>query len=178
MGNAWRGWAEGRAGDFEAAKASMARSQLVQDEFGGMIIAADWIAAINAEIAFGMGHVEEALALAEQAIDIAQNMDGIFAEGLARQVQGQALASLEPPRWDEAEDQLDKSLRLLKSGQIRVEAARTHVAWGSVCRDRGNLAAAREHWKKAAVQFETSNLRQELGQVHAFLAELGSLPQE
>ena len=178
LGNAWRGWAESRAGDFEAAKASMARSQLVQDEFGGMIIAADWVAAINAEIAFGMGHVEEALALAEQAIDIAQNMDGIFAEALARQVQGQALAALEPPRWDEAEDQLDKSLRLLKSGQIRVEAARTHVAWGSVCRDRGNLAAAREHWKKAAVQFETSNLRQELGQVHAFLSDLGTLPQE
>jgi tetratricopeptide (TPR) repeat protein len=178
LGNAWRGWAEARAGDFEAAKASMARSQIVQDELGGKIIAADWIAAINAEIAFGMGRFEEALALAEQTIDIAQKMGGIFAEGLARQVQGQALAALDPPRWDEAEDQLDKSLRLLESGQIRVEAARTQMVWGSVCRDRGDHAAAREHWKKAAVQFETSNLLQELGRTHALLADPGSHPQQ
>ena len=174
VGNAWRGWAEGRAGDFEAAAASMARSQAVIQEPGGQVIGADWIAAINAEIALGMGCFEDALALTERAIGIAQKMGGIFAEGLARQVRGQALAAVNPPRWDEAEAQLTESLRLLESGQQRVEAARTHVAWGTVCRDRGDLAATREHWEQAAVQFEASDLLQELGQVHALLADLES----
>jgi tetratricopeptide (TPR) repeat protein len=174
LGNAWRGWAEGRAGLFEAAKASMARSQIVLDELGGKIIGADWIAVINAEIAFGMGRIEEAFNLAELAVGIARKMGGIFAEGWARRVQGQALAALAPPRWDKAEDQLKESLLLLESGQNRVEAARTHVAWGSVCRDRGDLVAAREHWEQAAVQFEASGLVQELERIRALLADLGS----
>jgi tetratricopeptide (TPR) repeat protein len=173
LGNAWRAWAEGRAGDFEDAAASMARSQAVIQEVSGQIIATDWIAAINAEIALGMGCFEDALALAERAISIAQKMGGIFAEGLARQVQGQALAALDPPRWGEAEAQLTEGLRLLESGQQRVEAARTHVAWGTVCRDRGDLAATREHWEQAAVQFEASDLLQELERIHALLSDLG-----
>jgi tetratricopeptide (TPR) repeat protein len=172
LGNAWRGWAECRAGHFEAAKASMARSKIVQDELGGKIIGADWIAAINAEIAFGMGRIEEAFSLAERAIGIARKMGGIFAEGWARRIQGQALAALAPPRWDEAEDQLKESLRLLESGKIRVEAAYTHLAWGNVCRNRKNHAAARKHWEQAAVQFETSDLVQELERVHELLADL------
>lgn len=174
LGNAWRGWAEVRAGHFEAAKASIARSQIVLDELGGKIIAADWIAAIKAEIAFGEGRIEEALSMAERALAIAQKMDGIFAEGWARRVQGQALAALASPRWGEAEDQLNESLCLFESGQHRVEAAYTHLAWGSVCRDRGNHAAAREHWEQAAVQFEDSDLLQELGRIHALLSDLGS----
>jgi tetratricopeptide (TPR) repeat protein len=174
LGNAWRGWAEGRAGDFEAAKASMVRSQIVQDEFAGHIIAADWIAAINAEIAFGMGRIDEALNLAERAIGIARKMGGIFAEGLARQVRGQALAALDPPRLDEADDQLKESLRLLECGQHKVEAARTHVAWGSVCCDRGDLAAAREHWEQAAVLWEASHLTHELKRTRALIADLAS----
>jgi predicted ATPase/class 3 adenylate cyclase len=174
LGNAWRGWAEGRAGHFEAAKTSMARSQIVQDELGGKIVAADWIAAINAEIAFGEGRIEEALSMAERAVVNAQKMGGIFAEGWARRIQGQALAALAPPRWVEAEDQLKESLHLLESGQNRVEAAYTHLAWGHVCRDQGNVTAAREHWEQAAVQFEASDLPQELGRIHALLADLGS----
>jgi tetratricopeptide (TPR) repeat protein len=173
LGNAWRGWAESRAGDFEAAAASLARSQAVLPEFGGQLIGVDWIAAINSEIALGMGRVEEAIALTERAIGIAQKMGGIFAEGLARQVRGQALAAVDPPRWDEAEAQLTESLRLLESGQHRIEAARTHEAWGTVCRDRANLTAAREHWEQAAVQFEASDLLQDLERIHALLSDLG-----
>jgi class 3 adenylate cyclase/tetratricopeptide (TPR) repeat protein len=174
LGNAWRAWAEGRAGDFEAAADSMARSQAILEELGGQIIAADWIATINAEIALGMGRIEEAIALAERAIGIAQKMGGIFAEGLARQVQGQALAAVDPPRWDEAENQLTEGLRLLESGQHRVEAARTHVAWGSVCRARGDLAAARGHWEQAAAQWEASDLTHELERTRALIVDLAS----
>ena len=178
MGNAWRGWAEGRAGHFEAAKASMARSQIALNELGGSIFGADFIAAINAEIAFGLGRIEEALNLAERAVGIARKAGGILAEGWARRVQGQALAAFAPPRWNEAEDQLKESLRMLESGQNRVEAAYTHLAWGSVCRDRGNPTTTREHWELAATQFKASDLLHELERTKALLEDLGSPPQK
>ena len=121
-----------------------------------------------------MERIEGALRMAERAVAIAQKMGGIFAEGWARRIQGQALAALAPPRWSEAEDQFKESLHLLESGQNRVEAAYTHLAWGHVCRDQGNPTVAREHWEQAAVQFEASDLPQELGRIHALLADLGS----
>lgn len=152
----------------------MARSQIVLNELGGKIVAADWIAAINAEITFGLGRIEEALNLTEQVVGIAQKMGGIFAEGWARRVQGQTLAAFAPPRWDEAEANLTESLRLLESGQNRIEAAYTHVAWGKVCRDRGDRRAAREHWELAATRWETSGLTHELERTRSLIEDLAS----
>ena len=135
------------------------------------------MAAISAEIALGIGPIEEALCLADRAIDIAQEMGGIFAEGMARRTKGQALAALTPPRWDEAEADLTQSLRLLESGQNRIEAAYTHVAWGKVCRDRGDPRVAREHWELAATQWETSGLTHELERTRSLIKDLPSYKQ-
>jgi tetratricopeptide (TPR) repeat protein len=173
-GQAWRSWAECRAGDFKNAAESMKLSQAALQKFDGRVTAADWMAAINAEIALGIGPIEEALCLADRAIDIAQEMGGIFAEGMARRTKGQALAALTPPRWYEAEADLTESLRLLESGQNRIEAAYTHVAWGKVCRDRGDPRAAREHWELAATQWETSGLTHELERTRLLIEDLPS----
>ena len=125
----------------------MARSQVVLDELGGQIIAADWIAAINTEIGLWHGTYRRGSEHgAERAVAIAPK-DGVvyLRKGGPVRVRGQALAALAPPRWDEAEDQFKESLRLFKSGQHRVEAAYTHLALGSVCRDRGkSRRSARE----------------------------------
>ena len=173
-GNAWRSWAECRAGDFKNATKSMEFSQAALQEFDGRVTAADWMAAISAEIALGIGPIEETLCLADRAIDIAQEMGGIFAEGMARRTKGQALAALTTPSWDEAEADLTESLRLLESGQNRIEAAYTHVAWGKVCRDRGDPRAAREHWELAATQWETSGLTHELERTRSLIEDLAS----
>ena len=84
------------------------------------------------------------------------------------------MAALDPPQWDEAEAQLAHSLRLLEEGQSWLEAARTHVAWGAVCRDRGDLAAARAHWEQAAAQWERSELGHELVRTRALMESLAS----
>ena len=99
-------------------------------------------------------------------------MGGKGAEGLARRIQGQALATLALPRWVEAEEQLKKSLRLLDSGQNRVEAAYTQLAWGRLCLDQGNPVAARAHWEQAAVQWETSGLTHELERTRSLIDDL------
>jgi hypothetical protein len=139
---------------------------------GEPLLRANYLAAIRAEIAYGAGRVQKALVLAERAVNSAQEMGGIFSEGLARRTWGKALAALDPPRWDEAEAQLAHSLRLLEAGQARLEAARTHVAWGAVCRERGDLTAAREHWEQAAAQWETSGLTHELERTRALVDHL------
>jgi tetratricopeptide (TPR) repeat protein len=141
---------------------------------GRPLVHADLLAAANAETAYGAGHVRQAIDLAERAVGIAQERGAIFAEGLARRAWGQALAALAPPQWDEAEAQLAHSLRLLEAGQARLEAARTHEAWGAVCRDRGDIAATRAHWEQAAAQWEVSGLDHELARTQALIESLAS----
>jgi hypothetical protein len=87
-------------------------------------------------------------------------------------VEGPVPGEAEGPQWDEAEAQLAYSLCLLESGQCRLEAAHTHMAWGAVCRDRGDLAGARAHWEQAAAQWERSGLNHELARTRALLESL------
>jgi len=86
-------------------------------------------------------------------------------------VWGQALGRLE--RWEEAETHLAESWQILLSGEALLEAARTQVAWGLLCRDLGDAASAQEHLKLAAAQFETSGLTRELETVRSYLIQMG-----
>jgi tetratricopeptide (TPR) repeat protein len=168
----YQGWAKGRAGEFEAGEADILEAQAMGQEFGTNVMFADIFAAARSEIVFEAGRIEEALALAEQAKEIARKMGGIWAGGMARRVWGQALASFKPGCWEEAKVQLSESLRMLESGQHRLEAARTHVAWGIVCREQNDLSAARKHWEKAAARYEASGVARELEYVCGLLAGL------
>jgi tetratricopeptide (TPR) repeat protein len=195
IGHLWQGWAACRAGQLHAAAASMAKAQAIADALAGPLIYAHQLAAVDAEIAFASGQIETALDMAQRAVGLAEEVDGIQGEGLARRVWGQALAGpapsaprgpsacpdtaqdhmpevLEASRWDEAEAQLAASLRLLLSGHLQLEAARTHLAWGTICRDRGDPDAARAHWEEAAAQFAESELPWELGRVQTLIRAL------
>jgi tetratricopeptide (TPR) repeat protein len=182
VGYFMQSWAALHAEQYVAGAASVAQAQALAQELGEPLIHGDWLAAVHAEIAFGAGRVQEAITLAQRAADIAQGVGSIIAEGMARRAWGQALAALTPPvlskagglQWDEAESQLAHSLRLLEDGQARLQAARTHVAWGGVCRDRGDFAGAREHWERAATQWEASGLTQELQRTRALIESLAT----
>jgi predicted ATPase/DNA-binding SARP family transcriptional activator len=164
------GWALVRLGQLEQAEASMAKAQVILDEkLGGQFVVADLITAARAEISLSKGDTQEALVLAEKAVDMAQAYGGILIEGIARMIWGQALANLNPPLWDEAEEQMAESVRLHESGQIRLPAAYTHVVWGKICHDRGDFEAAREHWQIAITQYEISELPDEVERSQALI---------
>jgi tetratricopeptide (TPR) repeat protein len=150
----------------------MAKCQAIAQEFGGQLLHADNVAGCIAEIALGKGQAEQALSLAEQAVAIARKMDGIWGEGIARQVWGRSLAAMNLPSWDEAEAQMAESLRLFELGEARLSAAHMQRHWGIICRDRGNRDAAREHFEKAAAQWKASNIPWELERVKKLIAEL------
>jgi len=114
--------------------------------------------------------VEEAIDLARQAIEISRKVGGIWAEGHSLRILGKALAALDSPRYDEAEEQMPPSLKLFESGQNFMGVAHTGIAWGEVCRARGNHDAAREHWEKAAAFFESKGLTVRLEQLRALMA--------
>jgi tetratricopeptide (TPR) repeat protein len=141
-------------------------------DLGGRLLFEDWFLAVRAEIALGTGRIQEALALTERAVLMAQEMDSVAGEAIALLVWAQALASLETPRWDEAESRFAESLRLIESTPSPPQAAHTHRVWGTVCRDRGDFAAAREHWEQAAVLWEACGITWQVGAVRALIESL------
>ncbi len=74
------------------------------------------------------------------------------------------MAAANGPEDQEADAHFEKSLSLFKEGEAVIEAARTHLAWGQVLQARGDAELAREHFEKAAAQFEASGLTEELEQ--------------
>jgi hypothetical protein len=169
-GLAFRGWAEGRLGKHAAAVADMERSKAIGAGLGRLILS-DWFAVGRADIALSAGRTEEALMLAEQAVEAATQIGSMFTEGLAHRVWAQALAAA-PPRWDEVEMHMAASLRAFASGEARLPAAHTQLVWGQLCRDRRDLAAALDHSREAAAQFAASRLEEELSRARRLIDEV------
>jgi transcriptional regulator with XRE-family HTH domain/tetratricopeptide (TPR) repeat protein len=166
LGYGLRGWAESRLGRHKEAMQSMARSQAAGERLGERHLFEDIFAAATAEISLAAGRVEEGLARAEAAVALARAVGGILSEGLAQRVWGQALAS--HSNWEEAEMHLSASVQALLAGGVLVEAARSQVAWGVLCRDRGDLASAQQHFALAAAHFAASGLIGDLETVRRY----------
>ena len=78
--------------------------------------------------------------LARAAIEEAAAMDGIYSEGFARRVYGQALAATGAPR-SAIDEQFAASVKCFDRGGAVLESARTHSWWGEVHAGRGNGAS-------------------------------------
>ena len=161
-------WAESRLGKHEEAMQSMERAQATSRRLGGQLMGQHLLAAASAELFLAADQVEEALVRAKEAVELAREVGSVLSEGMAQRVWGQALGRM--ARREEAEAHLAESWQLLLSGENLLEAARTQVAWGLLCRDRGDLASAQVHFEQAAAQFETSGLTGELETVRSYLA--------
>jgi tetratricopeptide (TPR) repeat protein len=172
VGYAYRAWAESRLGQHADAVESMAAAMALRQSLGGHLYLVDWFTAANAEIALNAGHIQEAIALATEAVALAESIGGFFSAGVAHRAWARALAAEVPPRWEEAEAHITASLRAFASGDCRVEVARTHLAWGQICSDRQDAAAALDHFEKAAAQCEAVGLARELVAVRRGLAGL------
>jgi tetratricopeptide (TPR) repeat protein len=171
-GRGFLAWGEAGTGQFEAAEATMAQSQAIAQELGGQLLMQDVFLAARAEIALGMGRIQEALDLAERAVVMAQGMGSLGGGVFGSRVWGQALARLDPQRWDEAEARFARCLRLIESAPSPPQAAHTHLIWGTVCRDRGDLDAAREHWEEAAALSEACGIAWQVEKARALIATL------
>lgn len=173
LGWGFQAWAETRLGDHAAAQASMARANGIAQDFGGRLVLENVFAAVAAEIALNAGRRDEALALADKTIAQAGETGGIFAQGLAQRVRGQALVRLDPPQFEQAEAELAHSLENLLAGGAVLEAARTQLVWAELERARGNAAGAREHLADALARFEAAGVDVAAERARAQRAEPG-----
>lgn len=171
VGFGFRSWAEAKLGKLEAALRSMQRSEEIAAGLGRLLLA-DWFAVARADIALMSGQALDAMALAEDAVMIAGRANSVFSAGLAHRVWARALATISPPRFEEAEQHLNTSVELLESGDARLQAAHTRILWARVCRERSRLNAAMRHLRQAEDQFEKSGLRDELQLVRDSISEL------
>jgi tetratricopeptide (TPR) repeat protein len=158
IGLGFEAWGLSMLGQHENAEERMGQAHAEAETIGGRVVAADWIAAANAELALNAARPEEAVIRAQGAIEMARAIGGIFGEGLAQRVWGQALARLSPPPHEESDLHLARSLELFETGDCKLEVAHTHLAWGVLLRDRGDRAAATDHLQTAADQFEDAGL--------------------
>jgi class 3 adenylate cyclase/tetratricopeptide (TPR) repeat protein len=158
IGLGFEAWGLSMLGQHENAEERMAEARAEAETIGGRVVAADWIAAANAELALNAARPEEAVIRAQGAIEMARAIGGIFGEGLAQRVWGQALARLSPPQREESDLHLASSLELFETGDCKLEVAHTHLAWGVLLRDRGDRAEASDHLQTAADQFEDAGL--------------------
>jgi predicted ATPase/class 3 adenylate cyclase len=150
VGLGFEAWALSRLGRHEEGQARMAEAIGEAEKIGGRIVAADWIAAANAELALNAGRWDEAVERVGPAIEKARAIGGIYGEAVAQRIWGQALAQQQAAAHEEIDQHLAASLELFQAGGCRLEAAHTHVAWGAVLRDRGDTSAAEDHFGQAA----------------------------
>jgi tetratricopeptide (TPR) repeat protein len=158
VGLGFEAWALSRLGRHEEAEARMREATAEAEKIGGRIVAADWIAAANAELALNAGHPEQVPARVKVAIERARTIGGIFGEAVAQRVWGQALAATQPDAAEEVDLHLSTSLELFLEGGCKLEAAHTHAAWATLHRERGDLTLAEDHLGHAAGLFAEAGL--------------------
>ena len=158
IGLGFEGWALSLLGDHEDAEKRMAEAQAEAAKIGGRLVAGDWIAAAYAELALNAGRPDDAIVRVAAAIEMARAIGGIFAEALAERVWGRALAATGKNGRDEVDRHLGASLALFETGECKVEMAHTHLAWGLICRDRGDAEAAIDHLEMAADHLDAAGL--------------------
>jgi class 3 adenylate cyclase/tetratricopeptide (TPR) repeat protein len=174
---AHRAWARSCLGLHEEAAADVVRWKEAGQALGAQLILARFFASVEAEIAHRAGRIVEALSLAQAAAEAAQAGGDLYAEGLARRVWGQALASSESSRETEAELQLRAAVDAFERGEILVEVARTHLAWGLTLSRSGPLPSAQqhpaqEHLAKATQWFESWGLPRDLEETRQAISKL------
>src|SRR5262249_146045 len=157
-------------GDHNNASESMTKSREISQALGTRVLLGDWFAAAQAEVAFNLGNVDEALGLAQKATEIAKAVGGVFAEGFAQRVWGQALAAQPAANWAEVDTHIGESLRAFEIGECVVEVARTRRVWVDLLSKRGDITAATEQAEKAVIAFESSSLTDELANARTALA--------
>jgi tetratricopeptide (TPR) repeat protein len=165
MGHGFLAWTLVRAGNLAEAETNFDQAQAIAQAIGGRLVFSDWLTAARAERAMQSGDFALAIELAQIVIAQADESKGLCSAGIAQRVWGQAMAKQNPADWASAEIHFATSIQKLESGDACLEAARTHVAWGNLLRERGDIQSAHAHLNQAATQYQASGLTWELNAI-------------
>ena len=139
--------AQSQLGNHEAALVSRARAVELRRQHGGGIIK-DWYDAVEAEIYLNAGRAAEAVEQAKRVAEKARPAGTMVSLTRAERTWGCGLAQLGAAP-EEADAHLQESLALAEKTGLLVEAIRTQLAFGVVCKRRGDKVAAERHFDQA-----------------------------
>lgn len=145
-------FAQSHKGEHEAALRSRAEAVAVRKPLGGTITE-DWFDAMGTELLLNAGRTEDALAQALPMAAASKQAGMLLSYPIAERVIGCALARTGA---DLAEVEAHFSAGLLvcaETGYVG-EMIRTQLAWGQICRERGDEAAAQSHFAPALQRLE------------------------
>lgn len=124
-----RAWAHTRMDNQDQAWLDFKEYERIVHALGGRLIYNDWFAAARAEILFNTGYLGEALKQAQEAVALAEAVDGIFAAGIAHRIWAQALFARAEGTAQEIELHLRRSLELLITSDAYFEMENTRRIW-------------------------------------------------
>ncbi len=119
---------------------------------------------LHAQALLGLGRMDEARAVADQAIERAHEATAPFHEGLAYEVRARLRAASEPA---EARADIERALALLETCEARVMIARALLTRASLRSDAGELTEAAADRARARALFEACGALQDLAVLDA-----------
>jgi tetratricopeptide (TPR) repeat protein len=128
----FRAWTHSRMGRQDEAWADFKEYERHVHAAGGRLVCADWFAAARAELLYNTGYIGDAIAQAQVAVDIAEDVGGVFACGIAHRVWAQALATRDDTPWEEIEQHLQSSLENLITSDAHFEMEHTRRVWDAL----------------------------------------------
>ncbi len=164
-------WAQAKLGQHAEAQLSMQECLKIRDALGQKVIAPDWVAMVQAELALARGDFAEAAQRAEEAVAIAQTQNGLFSGGLARRIWAQALLSQGGAAAD-IRAHLAVSTQQLQDGGCALELVRTDVLYGSLAAYQGEAERAHTYFAAASAKLREFGLPQEADKVESMRAIL------
>lgn len=167
-----KGLFESYLGQFQAAEQSMAEANLLLQRYAGRIAATDIHRAIFALINLNLGKYDRAIELAWQALDLAREAGGLYSEGIAERVLGQAFTASGPEKYPEAETHLAASVRAFETGGAVLFSAQSYSAWGDLAARQGQWEAGLGYYHQARSRLEAANLTAESEAVSQRIAGL------
>ena len=146
------GWASSFLGQHDEARAARNKAKEIAQAMGGRVMLDDWYRAGDAEIAWNAGDHDLALGLAEKVVESSAAAGLLLSQGIAERVWGDALAA----RGDHSESDahMERSIGVLESGGLAIQATRTRLRWALQMQKRGDRARGDALHREACAQFE------------------------
>jgi class 3 adenylate cyclase/tetratricopeptide (TPR) repeat protein len=172
LAHGWRGQGYLMAGQREAAAADLRRCLELGDQIGTTFHRGAF-QAFRAKLHLQNGEVGEALRDSAQALEVASETAQAWSRSIALRIHAETLLALEPPRLDQAEEEVRAAIDIQARRECVFDLAWSRLALGFVCAARQEREQAREAYSLAGRMFEDMGVGPGEQRAKAALAALG-----
>ena len=173
LAHGWRGQGYLMAGQREAAAADLTQCLELGDQIGTTFHRGAF-QAFRAKLHLQGGEVGEALRDSAQALEVASETAQAWSRSIALRIHAETLLALEPPRLDQAEEEVRAAIDIQARRECTFDLAWSRLALGLVCAARKQREQAREAYSLAGRMFEEMGVRPGEQRAKAALAALGA----